>query len=352
MSTSRILWEDGVQIVERQINADGVHLYPFMPALPVDVRFFALTGHTSVRMNRHHYYELCYVSKGETEWQIHDRRFPAAGGDLVVVGNDLYHRPVSIGQHSARLCFLFFEPELFLSALGNSDDREFLGLFLNQRDSFQHIVSGRTGIPGKIHSLMCDIHAELPCDTVCKRLAAKSNLQMIMVLLLRHYGEYLNSRGRLSQRRADLDRLRPVFDHLELHSHLHIRIEAMAHLCGMSSSHFMAFFKRATGQPFHRYLNQFRLAKAQVLLTTTDKTLDEISYETGFCNQSYFGRMFRSLVGETPRGYRMRSSDELQIEHPPVSCSELSATREGPRALPGEPAQLRMSNRRAGVARS
>ncbi|GEM_PF-1709923 len=80
-----------------------------------------------------------------------------------------------------------------------------------------------------------------------------------------------------------------------------VQVEYAARLCAISSSHFMSFFKRTTGQSFHSYLNQFRIAKAQVLLTTTDKPLDSINQETGFCNQSYFG-MMSEAGGRYPAG--------------------------------------------------
>lgn len=312
MTRSPMLWQDGARVVEPQINADGVHLYPFAAVFPIDVRFFALNGRTGVRMNRHHYYELCYVSSGETEWYIQDTIVPAETGDLVVMGSDIYHRPISVSPAASRLKFLFFEPELLsLTVHGNSDDQELLKPFHGQATGFQHVIPAHTGLPEHVSGLIQQIHEELPATTACKRLAVKAYLQMIMVMLLKHYASYIDQCEYLNRKRADLERLRPVFNHLELHSHLQIHIETVAHLCAMSSSHFMSLFKRATGQSFHSYLNQFRIAKAQALLATTNMPLDAISHDTGFCNQSYFGSIFRKLVGETPRAYRRRSGNDI-----------------------------------------
>jgi AraC-like DNA-binding protein len=69
----------------------------------------------------------------------------------------------------------------------------------------------------------------------------------------------------------------------------------------------MNLFKEVTGQSFVTYLNGFRVAKAQGLLSTTDKPLSEISLEAGFCTQSYFGMVFRRVTGMTPLAYRMQS---------------------------------------------
>jgi len=82
----------------------------------------------------------------------------------------------------------------------------------------------------------------------------------------------------------------------------------------MSKSNFMRFFRQVTGQPFEAYLNRYRIAKAEVLLTTTDKTIAEISHEVGFCGQSYFGLVFRGLRGVSPRDYKSRSEKPEALE--------------------------------------
>jgi len=68
----------------------------------------------------------------------------------------------------------------------------------------------------------------------------------------------------------------------------------------------MYFFKRATGQSFVPYLTQYRITKAKTFLESTDKPISDISQEVAFCSQSYFGMVFRKLVGMTPLAYRRR----------------------------------------------
>lgn len=72
----------------------------------------------------------------------------------------------------------------------------------------------------------------------------------------------------------------------------------------MSRSNFMHLFKLSTGQSFIGYLNRLRIAHAQVLLTSTRRPLSEIAQEVGFCDQSYFGALFRRFVGVTPLKWR------------------------------------------------
>jgi transcriptional regulator GlxA family with amidase domain len=79
----------------------------------------------------------------------------------------------------------------------------------------------------------------------------------------------------------------------------------------MSDCCFMHLFKEVTGQSFVAYLNRFRVARARSLLASTDKAISEISLETGFCNQSYFGVIFRRITGMTPLEYRLNRRGDL-----------------------------------------
>ncbi len=50
------------------------------------------------------------------------------------------------------------------------------------------------------------------------------------------------------------------------------------------------------------------------MLVSTPKSISEVSYEVGFCDQSYFGAVFRRIVKITPLAYRRqfaRPNDEI-----------------------------------------
>ena len=76
----------------------------------------------------------------------------------------------------------------------------------------------------------------------------------------------------------------------------------------------MSFFKRVTGLSFMEYLNHYRIERAQALLANTDDSMASISQEMGFCDQSYFGAVFRRVVGMTPATYRRRFRNKTSTD--------------------------------------
>jgi AraC-like DNA-binding protein len=309
MRTVRIpknLCEDQVRVVEPQINAEGIHVWPFDPAFPIDVRFMKIGLGHNVRKNRHDYFELAYVCSGEASLEIQDRSLPLHEGGLAVVGSTLYHRFECRSHPPVTLAVLFFQPDL-IRADGGPDNAEYLMPFLLQDPHFPHVVPATESIPSQVFQLMQRIRGELPAHSRRARLAVKTYLKMILILLVNKYDSYAGTVDTFRRQQRALERLRPLFEHLEKHFGESTHVQEAARICGMSESHFMNFFKRATGQSFMAYLNHCRMERAQTLLVMTDKSVSDISQETGFCDQSYFGTVFRKLVGMTPAGYRAKS---------------------------------------------
>ncbi len=55
---------------------------------------------------------------------------------------------------------------------------------------------------------------------------------------------------------------------------------------------------------FGEYIRKLRIDKAIQLLSTTDSSLTEIAYITGFSDQSHFTRIFKKHTGKSPSSYR------------------------------------------------
>ena len=90
-----------------------------------------------------------------------------------------------------------------------------------------------------------------------------------------------------------------------------------ASLCAevaMSYSHFSRTFRRVTGESFRKYLSRVRLAHAQRLLLTTERSVTEIALDCGFGSASYFCMQFKAHKGVSPTEYRAARRQGTQRE--------------------------------------
>jgi AraC-like DNA-binding protein/mannose-6-phosphate isomerase-like protein (cupin superfamily) len=292
-------------LVEPQINAEGVHIWPFDAPCPVDVLFLTVDDRHRVRMNRHGYFEVLYLCSGSANCHIQDRLLPFNEGDLAIIGSTLYHRIECQSSSPVTLAALFFEPDL-IRCDGASDSADYLTPFLLQDEDFPHVIPAETGVPRQVLDLMLRIRSEIPASSARGRLALKTYLKMLLVLLVNQYAPYAGTVETYQRQQQNLERLRPLFRYLGENCGDSIQVREAARICGMSESHFMSLFKRVTGLSFVTYYNHFRIERAQALLARTEESMASISQQVGFCDQSYFGTVFRRIVGMTPATYRRR----------------------------------------------
>ena len=83
-----------------------------------------------------------------------------------------------------------------------------------------------------------------------------------------------------------------------------IEVADMAAAAQLSPAHFSREFRRAFGEPPHRYLLTRRLERAAALLRNTDHTVTDICYQVGLSSVGSFTTSFRRMYGKTPTQYR------------------------------------------------
>lgn len=303
-------------VIESQINAEGVHIWPFDPAFPLDIRLLVIDQH-AVRMNRHDYFELVYGCSGEATLQVQEREMIIRQGDLFIVGSTLFHRAVRRRRTRLKAVVLYFLPELIYRD-GTPDEEavEYLMPFLSQDGSFPNVVPRETELASEVFHWVEMIHKELPAISSPSRLYVKTYLRMILVLLGKHYKNIPGSTDVFTRKQSDIGRLRPLFEFMDEHYAERISLDDSSSLMGMSKSHFKRFFRRVMGQSFLTHLDRFRIAKAQALLASTDKPIADIAQETGFCSQSYFGVVFKRFAYMSPHQYRKHRLETQEWSSP------------------------------------
>jgi len=314
-------------VLDSQVNADGVHVWPFDPPFPVDVVHHLLSGRQPFRMNRHDYLEIVYLNAGELVWQVQDHLVTENKGDLFVMGGSKYHRVTEHSSSQVTVESLFFHPDLICSPGVSCDESEYLAAFQSYDPGFPHVIPASSGVPAEVRGLIARIHKELPANSDRARLCVKTYVKMILVLLLNHYSSYRMMPAKFDRRQRALDRFKPLFEFLDgCYPDLITPADA-AKTVNMSPSHFRRAFKQVTGQSFVLYLNHFRIAKAQELLSSTNKSIAEVAIEVGFCDQSYFGLIFRRYTQMTPLQYRNRTPEMTRNEPSALHRTPMSDAR-------------------------
>lgn len=85
-----------------------------------------------------------------------------------------------------------------------------------------------------------------------------------------------------------------------------LTLEDIAGKMGYTEYYLARKFKKEMGIKLLDYIKEVRLEYAKIWLTTTNKSVEEISYQLRFDSRSYFSRVFKEKNGITPVEFRNR----------------------------------------------
>ncbi|MGN0649884.1 MAG: helix-turn-helix domain-containing protein [Oscillospiraceae bacterium] len=83
-----------------------------------------------------------------------------------------------------------------------------------------------------------------------------------------------------------------------------IGMDELCRISGVSKQHLCLLFRNTLASRPMEYIAKRRIQAAKEILTSTDKSIEEIAAETGFCSASYFCKLFKRYEGISPSKFR------------------------------------------------
>lgn len=148
-----------------------------------------------------------------------------------------------------------------------------------------------------------EVRADL--DIYCKN---ARNFQQTMKLFYLFLNEFLKKILKKMQEKKG----KPVEDackYIDTHYGDNISLDELAEVLQLSPTYFSRLFKAEMDMGFLDYVTQVRLEKAKALLTDSNCSVKEISYQVGYSDDKYFSKLFKKQVGIKPTEYRKLYAD-------------------------------------------
>jgi len=98
--------------------------------------------------------------------------------------------------------------------------------------------------------------------------------------------------------------IRKITNYVDANLDRSIRNEHLAAIARLNASHFGRAFRSSFGEPPHEYVIRRRVERAQGLMLSTSAPLSAIALDCGLSDQAHLSRLFRRVVGESPRAWR------------------------------------------------
>jgi AraC family L-rhamnose operon transcriptional activator RhaR len=257
------------------------------------------------RDHRHDFIELVHIVRGTGTQTIDDRKYPIISGDLYVLPIGSSHHSSADPDSELAYYDILFRPELFsteewatLQALPR-----FARLFAEARPGQDHPTAAKlTFAPPRSDEILGLI------ERMSKEsLAAQPGWQMLVKGL---FIDLLVTTCRYAEERVPDDvasqegPVAKTLAFLHEHSHERLSVEDLAGISGVSSGYLGELFKSKTGESIHRYLMCLRVERAREMIEQSDRSFTQIALDCGFEDSSYFARVFRQIMGVSPRTFR------------------------------------------------
>lgn len=105
--------------------------------------------------------------------------------------------------------------------------------------------------------------------------------------------------------------------YIQSHLNSDLSLQAVSSAVFISKCHLCEIFSTVTGRTFGDYVRHQRLTRAKLLLSTTQRTIEDISQACGYQTAAYFSTVFKKEIGQSPIQFR-RSNSQWQAERPPM----------------------------------
>ncbi|KLT63593.1 AraC family transcriptional regulator [Pedobacter sp. BMA] len=92
-----------------------------------------------------------------------------------------------------------------------------------------------------------------------------------------------------------------------------LKVNELANHANLNVDYFSRIFHRCTGKSPVNFILETRIERAQYLIITSNIPYGEIAALTGFGNQQYFSRMFKKMIGSSPKEYRKQNQFMSQV---------------------------------------
>ncbi len=242
--------------------------------------------------------ELKYFYEGSSTLLVGKETIEAVKGDLVVINPYEPHSTIRFGEERGCYHYLLVALDFFMD--GASGGLDLRAMMLEGGLTFRPLIRGDARI-ADIVGRLCAVYAE---KSAYYRFAMRGILLELFSLLLSEYAILPDTKEKVNFRAFET--VEPALRRIREGYAERITTDELAALCSVSKCHFCRTFRRVTGESPMRYLAEYRLKIADLMLTASGEGIGRIAEQCGFPDQTYFCQCYKAYFGASPSERRAK----------------------------------------------
>lgn len=260
--------------------------------------------HFYPHFHRHNEAQVTWIQAGEGTLIAGNNMHAFKAGEIYLLGADQPHLFKSSPEYFmpgnkkvVKTLTIFFDPNGSLSAMLNLPEMKICKDFLQQHTQGFKLPNEEIN---KVSQAMLQIQATAGPDQVIHFLHLLRILQGIPGKL-----EPLSAFG-ISPAITETEgiRISNIYNYILHHYSKAVSLADVAREACMTPQAFCRYFKKHTGHTFISFLNEMRINEACKKLTGNKyESISVVAYKCGFSSITNFNRVFKSIMGSSPREY-------------------------------------------------
>lgn len=238
----------------------------------------------------HPQYEIIHLISGRFDVMLNDREYIMKQGEAIFVPSGIMHGGT---PEDAEYECLVFETDAFLRKSMMSDERA-AEIISNLRQPSPTVLSQSIAA----RELTERIFDELRSRKGGYRLIVQGAVMQLFGELSR-----IEASGGEVRDKRKLRSLKSALGYIEEHYSEPVTLDDIAAASGMNSRYLCRVFRDMTHRTPIDYLNYYRIECACEQIASTNDSMTDIALSCGFCDLSYFIKVFKKYKDVTPFAY-------------------------------------------------
>ena len=232
---------------------------------------------------KHSYWELTYVDKGELLTTIDGVSYHLKQGDLIFYAPMQFHTQSTFEKISSSYLTINFKMNF------NHADLLCNKIFSLKRDSY---------------FIVTKLIEELSNDNLYSNDLSLCYLKQLIIQMLRLDNSHFHSKPTTHmQQTYENELLNDILLYIDNNIYEKISVSTICeHFC-ISTSMLHSLFRKNMNNTAKNYINELKLSKSKELIRNSTHTLSEISEMLGFSSIHYFSKKFKSYFNISPTEY-------------------------------------------------
>ena len=286
-----------------------------MKQLDVELIRYEKLKHVKFLVNRiqfrkehiHNEFEIFIVLKGSGIAKIKNKSYSLKAGDIFLINSGEVHSymrdplytldvedtddvPLFLFVQISNHCLREYFPQIRTTIFNSCNLRDYLS------DAEANSMINLLVQSAKIYFMEEPLY----------QLNVLSNVAKVLVSCYKQVPHEIISEAQKTNLKQKNLRVERIISYIDANFETQIRLQDLAEQENLSPTHFSHLFTSLFGVTFQNYVNIKRMEQCIRLMPNKEKTLLEISYESGFSDPKYMNRMFIKHFGYTPKEYRKR----------------------------------------------